>query len=195
MRVNTVIGLVGNRGTGKTDFLKQLVRASSQPKKLIVDTFANPAWANMETWDNPQGVKEPIYELQPENLKHWKNGTYLMFDNDTDALLETIEDNLKNSLVIFEDATKYVGSTLKKELKRFLLDTKQKNIDLIFVFHSLKDLPRDLIRVMDYLILGKTGDKYGPSLRNKYPDEVETAHKKVMSSVNKYEKITLQISS
>lgn len=194
-RINMVGAIAGNRGTGKTDFLKNLLRASQMPKKLIIDTFDSPVWHTMETWDNPQGQLEPISEIQPHQLKFWKSGTYRMFSSDTDELMFYVQNDLRNCITIFEDATKYIGSKLTKDIKKFVLDSKQKNLDLVFVFHSLKDIPNDLIRVMDFITICKTGDKYGSHLRSKYPDSVEDAHAKVMKATSKFEKITLQISS
>lgn len=194
-RTNTVLGVVGNRGTGKTDFLKSLLKGSSMNKKLIVDTFDSPVWHNLATWDDPAGGNTEVNAIDYDSLKYWRSGVYRLFDSDTDILMSEIQNNVYNSLVIFEDATKYIGSTLTKDVKRFILDSKQKNLDLIFVFHSLKDLPRDLVRVMDFLTVCKTGDRYNNSLRGKYPDEVEEAYNEVMKSPDKYKKITLQISS
>lgn len=195
MRNNTILAVVGNRGTGKTDFIKSLVRASQMPKRLIVDTFDSPVWHTMESWDHPLGSREQINVITFDQLKYWKTGTYRLFDSDTDQIMEAVDKDVRNTIVVFEDATKYIGSTVTKEVKRFILDSKQKNLDLIFVFHSLKDLPRDLIRIMDYITICKTGDRYNSSLRNKYPDIVEEAHKEVMASPDKYHKLTLQISS
>jgi hypothetical protein len=38
-------------------------------------------------------------------------------------------------------------------MKRFLIDSKQKNIDVYFVFHSLAACPLDLIRITNFIIL------------------------------------------
>lgn len=191
IRTNKVLCLVGDRGTGKTDFLKDLVRNSPQPKHLIVDTFDSAVWRNMKTWDNPQGEHIKIGRVLPDQLSRWKTGTYRMFDSDTDSLMSAVQKNMMNALVIFEDATKYIGKELTKDVKYFIIDSKQKNLDLVFVFHSLKDLPSDLVRIMDFITICKTGDKYNSSLRSKYPDAVEDAFAQVMASPNRFEKITI----
>lgn len=193
-RINTVLAVLGNRGTGKTDLLKSIIKSSSQQKRLIVDTFDSAVWHNLETWDDPLGANTPVHEITPDQLPFWNTGTYRIFSPDTDALMEEIERYVNNTLVVFEDATKYIGSTLSKEMKRFILDSKQKNLDLVFVFHSLKDLPRDLVRVIDYITLFKTGDRYNSNLRNKYPDPVETAHESVLKNPSKFYFETIQIS-
>lgn len=192
-RTNNVLIVVGNRSTGKTDFIKSIVRSSSQEKTLIVDTFDNPVWRNMKTWDDPNGENTPIHSIAPEHLLSWKKGTYLMYDSDTDYLMDHVQRNLSNALMVLEDATKYVGSKLTKDQKKFVIDSKQKNLDLIFVFHSLTDVPRDLIRISDYVTLCKTGEEWNATLQNKF-HKVKAAFDHVAKSKNQYEKITVQIS-
>lgn len=190
-RTNKVVCVVGDRNTGKTQFLKELVLNSPLPKSLIVDTFKSKSWHDMATFDKPENGAKKVGRILPENLPHWKTGIYRMYGSDTDYLMSQIQQHCFNSLIIFEDATKYIGKELTKDVKHFIIDSKQKNLDLVFVFHSLKDLPGDLVRIMDFITLCKTGDQYNSSLRSKYPDQVEIAFKQVMASKNQYEKITI----
>ncbi len=158
MRDNRVITFCGGRGKGKTDYLKKLAKSSHLPKVLIVDTYDNPRWRDFETYDNPQGKNEIIPVIQMDQLKYWKKGTYRIYSSDIDSLKLAIDKHLFNCLLIWEDATKYFGKSLTKTELRSLYDTKQKNIDAIYVFHSLRKATVEIVENSDILTLKKTGD-------------------------------------
>jgi phage terminase large subunit-like protein len=167
MRMNKIILVAGTRGTGKTQYLKKVLHASTQPKKLIVDTFDSDVWRTLETHDHPEWSEKEIPLIESSMLKRWKVGTYRIGNSNIQQTIKDIEDFLLNAFVIFEDATKYVGSRLNDDMKRFVLDSKQKNLDFVFVFHSLAQIPNDLIRIADVITLFKTNEDI-PS-KKKYP--------------------------
>jgi hypothetical protein len=194
MRNNIVSVIVGTRGTGKTDFVKNLLCSSLSgfKKKLVVDTFDSDVWKNLKTWNwsNQENILVPI--LPPENFSRWNSGIYRMFHSDTDYLMQLIQDHANNCQIVFEDATKYVGSKLSKDMKKFVLDSKQKNLDLIFIFHSLGSVPPDLIRVADTLTLFKTNE--GEPSKDKYPfPEIPAMMKKVRESQDRFTNITIRL--
>lgn len=168
-RTNKVILIVGNRGTGKTDFVKNLIHDMSEnfPKCLIVDTFDSDVWKNLKTWNHPERVNFNVPDLPIEKFKRWKTGIAKMYSSDTSMMMEHISKYAKNTFITFEDATKYIGSRLEKETRNFVLDSKQKNLDLVFIFHSLASIPPELVRVSDILILFKTNE--GKISQSKYP--------------------------
>lgn len=167
-RVNKVTLIAGNRGKGKTDLLKSGIIASNRPKKIIIDTFDSPTWHNLKTWDHPEWENIPVPELDIYELHAAGKGVHRIFSADTKKIMSGLTKFAFNSLLVFEDATKYIGSKLSDDVRFFVLDSKQKNLDIIFTFHSLADIPRDLIRISDYLTLFKTGDSFDSHLRNKY---------------------------
>ncbi len=159
--------VAGARGKGKTGWVKKnIVLPSKHPKKLIVDTFDSSSWRTMETFDRPDLRLIPVPVLPHDAVPEWNSGLYRMFGQPGE-MFSLIEQHLNNSLVVFEDATKYVGSKLTEETKRFVYDSKQKNLDLVYVFHSLASIPPELVRAADILVLFKTNE--GQPSKDKYP--------------------------
>lgn len=168
MRTNKVILIAGTRGTGKTDYSKNLLAKMENifPKCLVVDTFDNPVWQDLSTHDHPDRLKN-VHILQPGQLPRWKKGTARIFSSNTGMLMEQIQLHCRNTFLIFEDATRYIGSKLTTDVNNFVLDSKQKNLDIVFVFHSLMQIPPDLVRISDVLVLFKTNEGVPP--KTKYP--------------------------
>tara|TARA_R110002126_G_scaffold289552_2_gene444702 strand:- start:2659 stop:3246 length:588 start_codon:yes stop_codon:yes gene_type:complete len=169
MRTNKVILLVGTRGVGKTDYLKPLVKNSNLPKRLIIDTFDSPVWQNLETHNKPEWRNTIVPIVEMNHLKNWNSGTYRCFSADTKQMMSVIQKEVTNAFIIFEDATKYVRSNLQDDVRKFVLDSKQKNLDLIFVFHALASIPRELARIADVLVIKKTNEALDKTLKNKFP--------------------------
>ncbi len=192
MRTNTITLIVGDRGTGKTTLVKgdkiagvkgilDVYRKRPSQKVLIVDIFNNPAWAEI-----------PLMQLH--QLPGWKRGVYRVYHNNVDTLLAAIEANVTNTVIVFEDATKYIGTKLNVDMKRFLIDSKQKNIDVYFVFHSLAACPLDLIRITNFIILFKTKESFGDNLKNKFPfPEIPAAFERVRDHSSRYHYETISL--
>lgn len=166
-RVNTINLIIGDRGCGKTTFvqggpelkikgvLPTYDRSKSIVKQLVVDTFDNPVWKHV-----------PIINI--EQLPQWKTGKYRLFNSDTDLILSEIEQHCYNTVIVFEDATKFLKRYLTKDIERLLYDTKQKNVDIFLIYHHMWAVPNDLIRIADSITLFKTGDNFDNSLFSKY---------------------------
>ena len=193
MASNIVSLVIGSRGVGKTDFLKnKVIMPSPMPKKLIVDTFDSDIWRNMKTFENPQfeAIEIPLMEL--EQLEFWKKGIYRIANSEPNLVFTTIDQNLKNALVVFEDSTKYIGSKLTPSTRKFIYDSKQKNLNLTFVFHSLGSVPPELVRAADVLTLFKTNE--GHPSKTKYPfPEIPVVMDHLRESQNRYENITIRL--
>jgi hypothetical protein len=151
-RLNKVVTLVGKRGTGKTTYIKTVIDAYRKKnagcKVLIVDTLDHPSYRD-------------ITEITVEQLKRWKpdaGGYYRIFGSNTEEILQTINSHVFNALLIFEDASKYIGSRFDDYVKAFILDSKQKNLDIVFMFHSWGFVPNDLFRLNDVITIFKTQD-------------------------------------
>ncbi len=179
-RINLVTILVGTRGTGKTTFLKKAFEAHRKTV-LVLDTFDSPAWQDY-----------PLVKM--DQIGHLKSGVKARcFSSDTNHMMKAVEAKAYNSTLIFEDATKYVGSKLTPDVKRFVLDSKQKNLDLVFVFHSLASVPSDLIRICDLITLFKTKDSLNSFIKHKYPEEgLHKAFERVKAHPSRYYNETVE---
>lgn len=179
-RLNKVITLIGNRGTGKTTFIKQVIAAYQKGNKgnktLIVDTLDHPAYRDLKA-------------LTIDEIKRWKPtapGYFRLYGSNTAEIMETISKNFFNGLLIFEDASKYIGSRLDDNVKAFILDSKQKNLDIVFMFHSWGFVPNDLFRLTDAITLFKTQDS-PLQKKNFMPYElIEKQYLEVKGSENRF---------
>lgn len=167
-RLNKVTVIIGRRGSGKTYFTRKLMSASPL-KKLVVDTFAHPAY-------------EDLPGITPEHVGRWRSGNYRMYGSNFAEMFAALG-NVRNSLVILEDATKYIPANVPDNIKNFLVDSKQKNVDVIIIYHGFGMVPPDIFRLADVLVLFKTNETikpYGRKIPN-FP-EVETAFARVQAS-------------
>jgi len=154
-RVNKVGLYLGTRGSGKTYYTtKDLIpwyRKKHPDMRVLV----------MDTLDHPDYSEVP--RITPGHLARWKGGGYYrMYGGNTAEMMEAVMNNLRNCLLIIEDASKVLGGSLDENVKRFVLDSKQRNLDIIFMFHSFGFAPPKLLQVADYYMLFRTAD---PSTR------------------------------
>ena len=155
--INTVSAIFGKRGTGKTVYLKGS-EEFSQPgfikaylskgmKVLIVDTFDHPSYRD-------------IAIIKLELLSGWKKGVYRIFVRveQMPDLCNLISETLWNTLLVFEDAHKHQCNKIDKSVMRLIGDSKQKNVDIIFMYHNWALAPKDLYRYLDFIEVFKTKD-------------------------------------
>jgi len=193
VRDNLVTTLAGNRGTGKTDFLKEQAMKTHLPKVLIVDTYDNSRWHTMETHHHPEWSRINIPIIPFNKLKYWNSGIYRIYSSDFDYMKSEISKYVRNTLLIFEDATKYFGSKLTNADKAILYDTKQQNVDAIYVFHSLRKANPEIVDASDLLTLFKTADK-PKRILSKYQDEsMVELYEHVQAQKSKYYNATIFI--
>jgi GTPase SAR1 family protein len=186
--MNYVITLIGARGCGKTTYIRKLIdkmRAKNKSKKvLIVDTLDHPAYRDI-----------PVLTIA--QLKAWKpnaGGFYRIYGSNTAEIFEAVNTSIYNALIIFEDASKYVGTEkLNPDIRGFLFDSKQKNLDVIFLFHAWGFVPNDLFRINDMITFFKTKDN-PEAKKNFLPfDLIKAEYNTVQSSSDKYINRTIQI--
>lgn len=142
-----VIVSVGRPRTGKTTFNLALIKALAKQKGvLIFDVNGEKAFA-----DYP---KMPF-----DKLPGWKSkGIYRVHHTSPDEFMDTVFHSVYNAVVVFEDTTAYVDSTISESLKRLLVDRRHRNVDMLFSFHSLRVIPPKILDFTNYMIVGKTGD-------------------------------------
>jgi len=118
-------------------------------KVLIIDTLDHPAYRK-------------IAILEQKNFLKWNQGPVRVFMEPDDIVLFVDMINksqhMNNTLIVFEDAGKYTGSQIPKPFKRLIIDSKQRNIDIIFMYHCFIDTPTNIFTKSDFIQLFKTED-------------------------------------
>ena len=184
---NSICAIFGKRGTGKTLYLKGdrslnlkgfiKTYLGKAMKVLIVDTFDHPSYRD-------------IPQIRPEQLSKWKSGCYRIFvrADQMPALCALISETVWNCLIVFEDAHKHQYNRIDRSVMRLMGDSKQKNVDIIFMYHNFGLAPKDLYRYLDYIEIFKTKDS--PEVRKDempgYYDELKSAWEEVMSNKSPY---------
>lgn len=184
-RFNKIVGIFGKRGTGKTAYtvgdkehnvlgiinfyLKRGV------KVLVIDTMDHPKYRHIPFM--PQG-----------KFDKWKSGVYriLIRADDIAKINKMLSDSPAtwNSVLIYEDAKKHTSKSVDKYMLALLGDSKQKNIDIFFMYHNFGECPPDLFRKLDYIECFKTMDspRCRKDLMPGYYDEAEKIYTEVKNN-------------
>lgn len=64
----------------------------------------------------------------------------------------------KNSFIIFEEATGYIGSFRDLELTDLLIGVEHNRNTIVFLFHSIKSVPLFMLELSRFIILLPTND-------------------------------------
>ena len=184
-RINFVTAIIGKRGCGKTTYVLQLINQyhASHPtmKILIVDTLDHPMYRHL-----------PV--MPPEMVKNWKTPTiYRMFGGNINEMLAAVRYDLSNCLVIFEDASKYVTKNLQADLRHVVYNSKQTNLDLIFLFHGFAAISPELLRMVDIYTLFKCDNPDYRRAEMTYYEEIKPAWSAVMKNKSPYFKKTVPV--
>jgi hypothetical protein len=173
LRINKVTSILGGRGCGKSDYTRALVnkyRDIHPDTKTLIITDEHPIYSDLDFID---------LELLPR----WKGTGIYKIWGEPDEIFAEIAKSLYNCLIVFEDASKYINKTVQKSIRKIILDSKQRNTDLIFQFHGFSYVPPEFFRIMDNIVIFKTKDK--PEYRiNDIPnfEEVQKAYERVTAS-------------
>jgi hypothetical protein len=169
-RFNLVGALLGQRGTGKTLFvLGSKYSAKPEDKKLAVRGLIDIPLSNkmkvliILTVDHPAYRHIPL--LNQKDYFRFKSGIarIIIKPRQANELFDLIGDeqrsaHMNNTFIICEDAKKYTGKNLSPTLEGLIIDSKQRNIDMIFMYHCFVDTPGDLFTKMDFVQLFKVED-------------------------------------
>lgn len=138
-KVGYVIAVIGAMGEGKSLFIKDLInvkRNGEQPNCLVYD------------------FQQDDYPELSTDYKKERRARFLGIPSDfeKEAYLR------KRSIVVFEEGTAFIGRTLKKEMESFLISKRHDRNVIVFVFHSIQETTREILRLCDFVVLHKTGD-------------------------------------
>lgn len=175
-----ILMLVGKRRTGKTTFGRKIIEHSNMKKILLIDTFEHPDYGDFKTIDVSM-------------LSRWKNGRKrILYKTDED--LEAINQHVQNTLIIFEDCTKYITGDMSAPLRGIIFDSKQKHNDVMLMYHGFSFAPPKILANINYITLFKIGENLA-NYKSKIPNYeiVAQAHRAIQASNNPYENKTLLV--
>jgi len=192
-RINKVTIVIGERNAGKTDFTKNLIYPIPK-KKIVVDTHDSENWRNYRTFKH-SGRSTELIPIVPMNaMFNEQKSTVRVITSDPEQVFSFIALKAYNCLIVLEDATRFFDDgKVPKNVKTFILDTKQRNVDFILVFHSLSDVPPKLIRWSDYITLFKTIEVWSPAFNGKFPNQKIRAAFDRVKKLPQYSEFTVQI--
>lgn len=171
------IAIVGQTGTGKNFCLENEILAKMPNiKKYIADV-------NNEYNIPFFGIDDFMRKLIKTEIKNI-NG-------------EKIENKIvlaKNSLIIFDEATNFFDSHRSEDVVHLLVGKRHDNNFIVFLFHSLADLPPYIKRKLDFIFLKKTGDDE-KTVVNKFgkDSKIHRAFNELKNSQNYYETKVLKL--
>lgn len=186
-RSNIITLVIGDRKAGKTTYLrgdkeigiKGILEDYLETGRriLIVDRLDNQDWPN-------------VPRIKPTDIRTF-NGIAFIYSSHIYKLIHYIMRELYNSILVFEDATKYIEKTLDSDFETFCVESRQRNIDIFFIFHHLMAPPKDLIRIIDYIELFKTFEDWN-DLKSKYPNpRIKNAFHKVADAKDPHFHLTI----
>lgn len=71
------------------------------------------------------------------------------------------ETKVKNSVILFEEATIFFNHSKSEKVTNLLVRKRHTRNCIIFLFHSLADVPPYILRLIDFIILFATNDNPG----------------------------------
>jgi hypothetical protein len=74
----------------------------------------------------------------------------------------------KNTVCVFEEATIFFKGNTSELTRRVMISRLFTNNVSVFVFHSIRNVPPDIMSLINIVVLFKTGDQYG-EVKYKYP--------------------------
>ncbi|MCB9033506.1 MAG: hypothetical protein H6553_06700 [Chitinophagales bacterium] len=176
-----IIIICGAKGTGKTTFAIELL-SKSKRKTAIIDMLDHQSYRHI-----------PI--MPTTHLAAWKTGIYRLISSEPLSLLEEINNKVWDANLILEDAHRYLSQNMSKNEIRLFYESKQHGFDIVVMYHAVSQIPPDLYRISDKLVLFKTKDTFKSSTYNKFYNktEIENAHAKVMRSKSPHAKTVINL--
>jgi hypothetical protein len=153
-RLNQIILVIGRRGEGKTWFTLNKLLPKMKLKKLVVDVFDHPDYSQF-------GKSISLHHFDRFNTSG-KNAR--IYGYDINDLMPLINTKISNTVILFEDSKRYIEPNIQKDFRRLIIEHRNKNIDLVFQFHNLADVPPYLAAMYNVVVLFRTNDNFDKSM-------------------------------
>jgi hypothetical protein len=145
--------VIGNPGEGKSPFVQKYIDGRNC---FVFDLH------------NEYGLRVKYPGQKPLMLSNNINDKRA---RQTDFNMKTFIQNClrkQNTVCVFEDATFFFKGYVPDELRRVMLSRLFNNNVNVFIFHSIRTVPPDVMSYANYVILFKTGDE-PYQVEDKYP--------------------------
>lgn len=141
----------GQRGTGKSTWVKNILKTSPLKNQLIMVT-------------QREIDERTFYPIPVVHPKDYRGGQALIRTTDIDIykFFENIEKNFTNGIIVIDEAARYTLICKNKSngqfepippLKNILMDQRKMNIDMYFLYHSVKQVPTSIVQWLNNFIL------------------------------------------
>jgi|GEM_PF-5765492 len=200
-----IFGLASARETGKTDYILNMIKTFliNHPNKkvLIIAEEDSEPLRDLSTWDDKENTTQiPI--IENKDIPKWELGEHFQgvkvartADFDVEESFNIASRYFYNGMLVLEDATNYIlHGKITKDQRRTIYHSKQHGCHLVFVFHYIQNIPAELARSLNVLILGKTGEIYDSNIKKRFIHPfIETEMKKVADSKDTHIKKVLYV--
>lgn len=212
-RTNKATLVIGGIGSGKTSLgqnlaflaahrenLAALKKTGMSQKEALHKVLTEGVPPNLPilavgTEDHP-AYRKGYTRITPRQIKSIDGapGYYRCFGDDVLPIEAALMAHARNAVVLIEDASEYMEGKLTDEQKRFILRRKQRNLDLIYMFHMFGMVPPKIYGLVNHIYILKTQDKPQESA-GKVPaiHLVKQAYESVMGSTEKYPREVLKL--
>lgn len=142
---------IGQRNTGKTfetlEWIDDYLSTRKSGRVLVFMTLDHKKYRKFR-------------EIKVNEIPAVQSGVARIISSDFERIFSYINArNYENTFLIFEDASSYLTeSKLNPRIKQFLVDSKQKNLHLLFHFHAWGFVQPDFFRLIDFIRIHKTID-------------------------------------
>lgn len=135
--------IVGTNGTGKTTELRRILQGIKNPDRKLIITRHLTEWADFPHNDL----------IKPADFRF--TGINHHIPRDISETLLKIQ-HLRNSVIVFDDARKYLKAKTEDELNDLYISRRQYAQHIFFVAHNFKQVPVQAFGFASNFILFKT---------------------------------------
>lgn len=162
-RLTKRILVIGQPGTGKTTFVKHLIKQELQKggRALIVvgDSIEYPS------------VPEVSYKY-PERVAKYKGVRKVVTTkSEANEVLNVIFDYYYDAMLIFEDFRAFTGANTTNSLEKILVRSRQHMLDIVAVAHGADRIPPAFFSYASEIVLFKTAVTF--NVRKQYLHNID----------------------
>lgn len=205
--------IIGGIGSGKTgigqnlafiaahrDTINELKQSGMSQKDAVRKVFEDKTPPNLPvlvvgTEDHP-AYRGGYTRITPRLIKSvdGTTGYYRCFGDDVQPIESALMTDARNAVVIVEDASEYMEGKLTEEQKRFILRRKQRNLDLIYMFHMFSMVPPKIYGLVNYIYILRTLDSPRQSSEKIAAYErVREAYERIQKSKEEFPREVLKV--